>query len=333
MKKHFWVELESPDKKLVTAALEAGADAIVLHSAGHAAAIHKLGKITVVAPDGDLVLGSDVAIVKIHNKGDEVEAARQAKSCRVIVDTTDWTIIPLENLIAQSDNLYSYVRTAAEARLAAGILETGVRGVVLRGATAQTIKDVGAAVRELEEKLALEIITVDAISAAGMGDRVCVDTCTNMEIGEGMLIGNGSSGYFLVHAEVEESEYVASRPFRVNAGAVHAYARMPEGKTKYLSELKSGVEVLLVKHDGRTERATVGRAKVERRPMLLVDGTAASGKKVALVLQNAETIRLTRDNGKPVSVVDLKPGDKVLGFTEEAGRHFGMKVTETIQER
>jgi 3-dehydroquinate synthase II len=32
-------------------------------------------------------------------------------------------------------------------------------------------------------------------------------------------------------------------------------------------------------------------------------------------------------------VVDLKPGDIVLGYTEEAGRHFGMKIKETIIEK
>ena len=71
-----------------------------------------------------------------------------------------------------------------------------------------------------------------------MGDRVCVDTCTNMGPGEGMLVGNSSGGLFLVHAESLENPYVAPRPFRVNAGPVHAYIRVPGGKTKYLGELE-----------------------------------------------------------------------------------------------
>jgi 3-dehydroquinate synthase II len=56
-------------------------------------------------------------------------------------------------------------------------------------------------------------------------------------------------------------------------------------------------------------------------------------KEVSLILQNAETIRLTKPSGKPVSVVKLAKGDKVLGYTEEGGRHFGFKIKETINEK
>ena len=235
--------------------------------------------------------------------------------------------------MAQSDALYTYVSNAEEARLAAGILEKGVRGVVLRNGDAKNVRAVAEALRAMEEPVRLVPVTLTKVRQLGMGDRVCVDTCTKMSMGEGLLVGNSSSGFFLVHAEVEESEYVASRPFRVNAGALHAYCKVPDGKTKYLSEIESGVEVLIVRHDGRTQRAVVGRAKIERRPMLLIEGRTEAGETVALVLQNAETIKLTLEGGRPKSVVDVKEGDRVLGLTEEAGRHFGMKVKETIVEK
>ena len=97
-----------------------------------------------------------------------------------------------------------------------------------------------------------------------MGDRVCVDTCTQMEPGQGMLVGNTTEGFLLVHSESIENPYVAARPFRVNAGAVHAYALCPGGRTRYLSELKAGDEVLIVDHAGRTpgrlRRPRQGRA-------------------------------------------------------------------------
>jgi 3-dehydroquinate synthase II len=51
------------------------------------------------------------------------------------------------------------------------------------------------------------------------------------------------------------------------------------------------------------------------------------------LVQNAETIRLTRPDGMAVSVVQLEPGDIVLTAIEEAGRHFGHKITETILEK
>ncbi|HUT28793.1 MAG TPA: 3-dehydroquinate synthase II [Sedimentisphaerales bacterium] len=36
---------------------------------------------------------------------------------------------------------------------------------------------------------------------------------------------------------------------------------------------------------------------------------------------------------KAFSITTLKPGDKVLAHVEKAGRHFGMKVDETLIER
>jgi 3-dehydroquinate synthase class II len=65
-----------------------------------------------------------------------------------------------------------------------------------------------------------------------------------------------------------ESQYINSRPFRVNAGAVHAYVQAPGGKTAYLSELKSGAEVLVADAAGRAKTAVVGRCKIETRPMV-----------------------------------------------------------------
>jgi len=41
---------------------------------------------------------------------------------------------------------------------------------------------------------------------------------------------------------------------------------------------------------------------------------------------------LTRD-GKAISITNLKPGDKVLAHVEHSGRHFGMKVEESLIER
>lgn len=73
-----------------------------------------------------------------------------------------------------------------------------------------------------------------------------------------------------------ESQYINSRPFRVNAGAVHAYVQAPNGKTAYLSELRSGSEVLVADAAGRTRTAVVGRCKVEVRPMVSPPGSSMS---------------------------------------------------------
>ena len=118
----------------------------------------------------------------------------------------------------------------------------------------------------------------------------------------------------------------------MNAGPVHAYIMVPGGKTRYLSEIGAGDEILKVNATGRLTPLVVGRAKIERRPLLLIEATGPNGP-VSTILQNAETIRLVDVDGEAISVVKLKPGDEVLGHVEDAGRHFGYKIKETITEK
>jgi 3-dehydroquinate synthase II len=330
--KEFWYWAENYDKKLITTAIESGAVAIVLSDPSKKDEVKKLGRVSIISQEGDIKLGKDVVHVLIKGKEDEEKAAKYPPQVKVIVETTDWTIIPLENIIAQREEIYAVVKNEEEAKIALRILEKGVKGIVLKSPDINTIKRVGKALEEEEEKLNLCLVRITRILPLGLGDRVCVDTTSILSRGEGMLVGNSSAGMFLVHAETEENPYVASRPFRVNAGAVHMYIRVPSNKTKYLCELSTGDPVMVYDYKGRGRLAYVGRAKVERRPMILVEGKTEN-KKVSAVLQNAETIRLTRPDGTPISVVELKEGDEVLGYTEEAGRHFGMKIEETITEK
>ncbi|MFN3599506.1 MAG: 3-dehydroquinate synthase II [Aquificaceae bacterium] len=331
--KDFWYWAEEYDKKLITTALESGAKVILLSDPSKTQEVRSLGRVLVASRDGgDLVEGRDYVYVLIKGKEDEERAGKFPAHVKVIVETTDWTIIPLENLIAQREELYAVVKNEEEARLAIKVLEKGVKGVVLKTKDINTIKRVAKALEESEEKLPLVVVKITRILPLGLGDRVCVDTTSILHRGEGMLVGNSSGGMFLVHAETEENPYVASRPFRVNAGAVHMYIRVPGNKTKYLCELSAGDAVMVYDYQGKGRLVYVGRAKVERRPMLLVEGKYEN-KKISAVLQNAETIRLTKPDGTPLSVAELKEGDEVLGYVEEAGRHFGMKVEETITEK
>ncbi len=329
--KRVWVRIQPWDKQLAIAALESGADALVL-DAGDAPKAKELGAIPVVAPDGDLKPEKDVLWVEIRGKADEEVVAGAPLDKTVVLKTTDWTVIPLENLVARRSGLFAEVTGAEQAKLVTEVLEKGVDGVVLDTRSAEEIRKTAALVHALTPNLSLITATITAVRQLGMGDRACVDTCSNMGPGEGMLVGNASNAFFLVHSESLETPYVAARPFRVNAGAVHAYVLLPEGKTKYLSELKAGDEVLVVRHDGTTSVAYVGRNKIERRPLMLVEAEA-EGRTIALVLQNAETIRLTDPEGKALSVAGLKPGDTVLAYLESGGRHFGMAIEETIEEK
>lgn len=324
--KEFWYWAEEYDKKLITSAIEAGAKAIILNDPDKQEEVKRLGRIEVFKE------GRDFEYVLIKGKEDEERAGKYPPNVKVVVETTDWTIIPLENLIAQREELYAVVKNEEEAKTAIKILEKGVKGVVLKSKDINVIKKVGKVLEEEEETLPFVVVKITRILPLGLGDRVCVDTTSLLNRGEGMLVGNSSGGMFLVHAETEENPYVASRPFRVNAGAVHMYIRLPNNKTKYLCELKAGDEVMVYDYKGRRRIVYVGRAKVERRPMLLVEGKA-DNKKISAVLQNAETIRLTRPDGTPISVAELNEGDEVLGYIESEGRHFGMKVEETIIEK
>ena len=329
--KHLWVKVDGWNKDLVTTALEAGADALVLDE-GLAEKARALGRIDVVAPDGDLKPGEDVLRIEVNTKGDEQRAAAAPADTIIVLALTDWKIIPLENLIAQRGNLLVEVADADAARTAVQTLEKGSDGVVTTCQDTAELRRIADVLRGDAETVALVEAEVTEVKTLGMGDRVCVDTCSNMAPGEGMLVGNASSAFLLVHAETLENPYVAPRPFRVNAGAVHAYVLAPGGATRYLSELAAGDQVLVVDHSGRTRVAYVGRAKVERRPLLLVRAKA-EGREIGLVLQNAETIRLTAPGGSPVSVAVLKPGDRVLGHLAKGGRHFGTAVEETIDEK
>lgn len=340
MKKIFWVKINPFDKELVATALESGADAIQIPE-GFSAKVHELGKIKTIAKDGDLQLGKDVKIVKINKKEDEDKIIAEKGKIPVIVrnkenaeGNADWSIIPLENLISKTTNLIQTVKTAEQAKLALTTMEKGADGIILETDDFREIKETALIIRESNnEKLNLEVAEIMGTEPVSISDRCCVDTGSILPPGKGILAGDTSSAMFLVFNENVESPYCDPRPFRVNVGAVHAYVRIPNNKTQYLMELKSGSEVLVVDKNGNTEVAVVGRNKIEKRPMMLVRAKTKKGREITLIMQNAETIRLTSPEGKPISITHLKQGDKVLAYTEEAGRHFGVQVKETIQER
>lgn len=314
-------------KSDVTLALESGVDAVIV-PADHVQQVAGLSRCQVWADD-------DLSFVSLAVKADEESALERMKAGEKVVLARGWEVIPVENLLAQSDNVLAEAGTVEEARLAAGILERGVAGIVVNAEAVASLKSIVAQCKlsQGQEHLVPGVIT--RVEPVGLGHRVCVDTVSLLRRGQGMLVGNSSAFTFLVHAETEHNEYVAARPFRVNAGAVHAYTRLPHDKTTYLGELRAGDEVLIVGADGATTLSTVGRVKVEVRPMLLVEAkveTADGSETGTVFLQNAETIRLTAPDGTPLSVVTLAPGQEVLCRVDEAGRHFGMRIKEEIKE-
>lgn len=332
MNKSAWVRIVPWDKDKAILSIESGADALIVPE-GRSAEAKKLGLIKTVSPDGDIKPGKDVVEFEIKGKQDEAEAVRLSKSRMLILRMSDWTIIPLENLLAQTEGLMVEVKNAEEAKTAVQVLEKGADGVVITAENFDEVRQAVRAVKEAHAALELATIKIEKVKPVGMGDRVCVDTCTAMMPGQGMLAGNASGAMFLVHAETAENPYVAPRPFRVNAGAIHAYTLAPGGKTRYLAELRSGEEALVVDAKGSARPAVIGRVKIEKRPLIFAEGASAGGDRASLILQNAETVRLTGRDGEGISVSELKKGDEVLGYISGGARHFGMKIEETIQEK
>ena len=248
----------------------------------------------------------------------------------VIIEVKDWKIIPLENIIAKlhkiHTKIFSIARNAKEIRKMFSILDVGVDGVIFNTGSMNEVRQ--ALVYLGSKSFELSSAKIIDIQEVGDGERVCVDTASMLNRGEGMLIGSRANFLFLVHNESVGSSFTSPRPFRVNAGAVHCYTLAPDGTTKYLSELETGVEILVLDSKGKARRATVGRCKIEKRPMLMIK--AKVGDEIGgIIAQDAETIRFVKPNGQLVSVTHLKKGDSVIVHAKAAtGRHFGMEVSD-----
>ncbi|MCD7781211.1 MAG: 3-dehydroquinate synthase II [Methanosphaera sp.] len=344
-------------KEAIVDALETGFDHIV--DEDNADTIKQLGNVKIISSDDNAdikLLGLDkkvsvvdvkkeqakdkevAAYVEINNKEDEQLVSKLGEVADyVILKGKNWKVIPLENIIASLQDRTSKIMVDVEdydeAKLALETMEHGSDGVLLSSNEGKQIRKLGELIeRTSKEVYDLKAATVTKVEPVGIGDRVCVDTCSMMNVGDGMLVGSYASGLFLVHSETLESEYVASRPFRVNAGPVHAYVMTPEDKTRYLSEIEAGDEVLTVNSKGEATTTIVGRVKIEKRPLMLVEAEY-DGVKIRTLLQNAETIRLVNEKEDPVSISDLKVGDKVLAYFTEGARHFGMAIEEQIIEK
>ncbi len=352
-----WLSLELLEgaeamRDAATAGIESGVECILVPGeAGDA--IGSLARVRVLTTrDGDVLedgrrIGN---VVLIEDRGDVADAIGLiAKGRTVLLETPDWTVIPLEDLVAArhgeglTGRALAIVGSADEGRLALGALEHGVDGVVLRPTDPADVKPAMASLRHAADggtQLMLSVATVVRVEELGLGDRACVDTVDILREGEGLLVGSSSGCFLLVHGETIENPYAAVRPFRVNAGAVHSYVIAPGGRTLYLSEAGAGIKVLLVDRGGAGRVSHVGRLKIERRPLVLVE-VEVGGDRFNAILQNAETVRLVTPAGH-ASVSGLEEGQKVIVYVPgtisddgkggPTGRHFGRAVPERIIE-
>lgn len=254
-----------------------------------------------------------------------------------VVRFKDPTKIPLEIVIAAADSspgqLICQADDLSEAQIIIDVLEKGSEGVLLAPNDADDVFDLMDLLRTKTEPLALTELTVESTEHLGLGDRVCIDTCTHFDEDEGMLVGSYSHGFILCCSETHPLPYMPTRPFRINAGALHSYVLGKDNRTNYLSELKSGSTVIGVGADGRTRRIVVGRIKMESRPLLSIKAKSADGVDVNLIVQDDWHVRVLGPGAAVRNVTELAPGDQLLGFVATDKRHVGWPVGEFCVER
>ncbi|MFC7080667.1 3-dehydroquinate synthase II [Halorussus caseinilyticus] len=192
-------------------------------------------------------------------------------------------------------------------------------GALLSTRDAQDVYDVGnALLREYRGEIAVEPLEITRVEQVGVGERSCVDVTSLFSKDEGMVVGSTGDGGLFVCSEAHSPPNMSPRPFRVNAGSVHAYVNVADDEIEYLTELSTGDEVLCVDKDGNTRPASIGRKKTETRPLLLVEATAGD-RTVEAVLQDHCHVRLMGSDGEPLNVTEASVGDEVLGHVRTAG--------------
>ncbi|MGI5119480.1 3-dehydroquinate synthase II family protein [Marinactinospora thermotolerans] len=279
--------------------------------------------------------GVHVEIVDAASLDDACQAARTEQVS--LLDFRDPTKIPLEIVLAAAHDSGGGIITVAEdvqeAEIIFGVLEHGSDGVMMAPRAVGDVtllRETASAQVPDVELVELEITEVKHV---GMGERACVDTCTYFGKDEGILVGSTSKGMILCVSETHPLPYMPTRPFRVNAGAIHSYTLSRDGRTNYLSELRAGASVMAVNTSGRTRMVTVGRVKIETRPLLSVHAVAPGGQEVNLILQDDWHVRVLGPGDRVLNSTELKPGDKVLGHLPTEDRHVGYPIREYCLEQ
>src|SRR5881296_160425 len=287
-------------RTVVSSALAVGFGEVVLSKPDES--LQRLGRSSPILLKGSTFVLGDAEVGRratIRSAKDEplVRAMRGATK-HVVVRLEPWKVIPLENLIAyfqgSGTRLLVEVHDAAEAKLVFETMEVGADGIFLTPSSLDEVRAVRALLESFPQNVRLVRSKITSVRSLGLGDRVCVDTCSLLRSGEGMLVGNSSTGLFLIHAETLETGDVDAK--------------------------------------GRARSVVVGRVKTERRPLLVVEAEI-DDRRYSTIVQNAETVRFVTVDGGSLGVSALRVGSEVLLRVEEGGRHFGMPIRETISEQ
>ncbi|MHB1434673.1 MAG: 3-dehydroquinate synthase II [Thermoplasmata archaeon] len=280
--------------------------------------------------------GRPIRIVPVDSPSDLARAREIGlRDGAVAVSWVRDRVIPLENLRADAGSsfrVWTLIERPSELPAALGALEHGAHGVVVPADSLEAVDAIEAALEHRPPPLTgWKLVQLRNVRSAGMGDRVLVDTTSILRPTEGLLVGSAAAFLFHVASEAEGSAYTRPRSFRVNAGAAHSYVLLADGTTRYLSELAPGDAVFVSEPRAAGRSVRVGRVKIERRPLTLLEARV-EGQHRTLFVQEAETVRLSGAQGRR-AVTRLGPGDRVIGCGFPPGRHMGQAIEEAIEER
>ncbi|HEV2449317.1 MAG TPA: 3-dehydroquinate synthase II [Thermoplasmata archaeon] len=244
-------------------------------------------------------------------------------------------VLPLETLVSvrpAGARIWVEVGNVGELPAALGALEHGAEAAVIAVSTGEALQQVADVLGPADAPpVQWGIGSVRDVRPVGVSDRVLVDTIALLGNDEGLLVGSSAGALALVLSEAPGSKLTRPRPFRVNAGSPHSYTLLATGETRYLSELEAGDPVLVTGGGTASRPERVGRLKLERRPMVLVEFETATGRSTVF-LQEAETVRLATEVGA-TAVTELRTGDRLRVALLPTARHLGVTVGEHIEER
>ncbi len=339
------------------------------HEAVRKAAVARQSKAGLLIRVGDLEKEFPYC-VEVCSRGDDF----------VVIDIEHATYIPYELLLAKVEGkstsvlrsvpireLQQVVGHVDQSLNAMATMEQGV-GVLFRTEEVSSVQALSRCLHTRQAS-AFPIFSAEVVEVqhTGLGHRVCVDTTSMMTAEEGMIVGSTGWGGIFVCSETHFLPHMNLREFRVNAGAVHSYIWSTQGNALYLSEMQAGSEVLSVNKNGTSRVVVVGRAKIERRPMLKIKcrvsvdqlsptirafvqneaqlkrsvtpngetfiGADENYVYINTFLQNDWHVRVMGADGVVKHCTMIQPGDRLMAHVDAPGRHTGLRVTEHIIEK
>ena len=205
--KLLWVRADIPEsydqrKKIISSALEDGYTTMLIREEDKG--LRRLGRYDALTLRGTDIFREEEkvgAILRIGSASDLKKAsAYKDKVQFLLIDARDWKVIPLENLIAEfrgsQTKLLATASTVEEAKLFSETMECGADGIVIVPKDGESVESFSSLRTVNSPKIALTAVPITKIGALTIGDRVCVDTCSMMSVGEGMLVGSQSSCLF-----------------------------------------------------------------------------------------------------------------------------------------